>query len=45
MMTITAIVICAVGVFAHADFGARAGTGESRAPFAFWILLMAIWAR
>ena len=43
MMTITAIVICAVGVFAHADFGARAGTGESRAPFAFWILLMAIW--
>ena len=23
------IVICAVGVFAHADFGSRAGTGES----------------
>ncbi len=38
-----AIVICAVAVFAHADFGTRAGSVDARAPFAFWILLMAIW--
>ena len=43
MMVTMAIVICAVGVFAHADFGTRAGSAETRAPFAFWILLMAVW--
>jgi len=43
MMVTMAIVICAVAVFAHADFGTRAGSVEARAPFAFWILLMAIW--
>ena len=43
MMVTMAIVICAVAVFAHADFGTRAGSTEARAPFAFWILLMAIW--
>jgi formate hydrogenlyase subunit 3/multisubunit Na+/H+ antiporter MnhD subunit len=43
MMAITAAVICAVGVFAHADFRASAGSAEARAPFAFWILLLAIW--
>jgi len=36
-------VICAVAVFAHADFDTRGGSVETRAPFAFWILLMAIW--
>lgn len=44
MMVITAVVICAIGVFAHADFHTPAGLIESRAPFAFWILLLAIWA-
>ena len=43
MMVTMAVVISAVGVFAHADFGSRAGSVEARAPFAFWILLMAIW--
>ena len=43
MMVAMAIVICAVAIFAHADFGTRAGSVEARAPFAFWILLMAIW--
>jgi multicomponent Na+:H+ antiporter subunit D len=42
MMMTTAVVICAVGVFARADF--RTPAGEARAPFAFWILLLAIWA-
>ena len=44
MMAITAVVICGVGVFACADFRIPAGATEARAPFAFWILLLAIWA-
>jgi multicomponent Na+:H+ antiporter subunit D len=44
MMTITAVVICAIGVFARTDFRIPAGSIEARAPFAFWILLLAIWA-
>jgi multicomponent Na+:H+ antiporter subunit D len=44
MMTITAVVISAVGVFARADFSTPAGLVEARAPFAFWMLLLAIWA-
>jgi formate hydrogenlyase subunit 3/multisubunit Na+/H+ antiporter MnhD subunit len=44
VMTITtAVAICAVGVFAHPDFRTPAGSVEARAPFAFWILLLAIW--
>jgi formate hydrogenlyase subunit 3/multisubunit Na+/H+ antiporter MnhD subunit len=43
MMMTTAVVICAVGVFAHADFRTPEGSIEARAPFAFWILLLAIW--
>ena len=45
MMVTMAVVICAVGVFAHADFDTRAEPFETRAPFVFWILLMAIGAR
>lgn len=41
MMMATAVVICAVSVFASVDF--RSAGGESRAPFAFWVLLLAIW--
>ena len=37
------MVICAIGVFARADFRTPAGSVEARAPFAFWILLLAIW--
>lgn len=42
MLATTAIVICAVAVFAATDF--RPATADARAPFAFWILLLAIWA-
>ena len=42
MMLATAVVICAVGVSALADF--HAPGAEARAPFTFWILLLAIWA-
>src|SRR5688572_11021 len=43
MISITAVVICAIGVFARADFRTPAASVEARAPFAFWILLLAIW--
>lgn len=41
MLAATAVVICAVAAFATADFPVTAT--ETRAPFAFWILLLAIW--
>lgn len=41
MLAATAIVICAVAVFAYADFSVTAH--ETGAPFAFWILLLAVW--
>jgi len=44
MLAITAVVICAIAVFACGDFGNSPRTTEARAPFAFWILLLAIWA-
>jgi formate hydrogenlyase subunit 3/multisubunit Na+/H+ antiporter MnhD subunit len=44
MLVTTAVVICAVGVFARAEFGTPPGTTEARAPFAFWLLLLAVWA-
>ena len=43
MMAITAVVICAVGIFARVDFGTPDDSVEARAPFAFWILLLAVW--
>src|SRR5262249_8631553 len=44
MLLTTAVVICAVGVFARGDFTTPAGTQEARAPFSFWLLLLAVWA-
>ena len=41
MLATTAVVISAVSVFAVADF--RPTAAAPRAPFAFWILLLAIW--
>jgi formate hydrogenlyase subunit 3/multisubunit Na+/H+ antiporter MnhD subunit len=43
MMVLTALVICAIGIFARADFRTPEASIESRAPFAFWILLLAVW--
>ncbi|HZC55289.1 MAG TPA: proton-conducting transporter membrane subunit [Xanthobacteraceae bacterium] len=42
MMMTTAAVICAVGVYAYADF--RTPAGQTRAPSAFWMLLLAVWS-
>ncbi len=44
MMVIAAVVICAVGIYAHADFRTPADAPEARAPFTFWILLLSIWS-
>ena len=43
MLVIVAVVICGIGVFACADFRTAAEEVEARAPFAFWILLLAVW--
>ena len=42
MLAITAVVIGAIALFARADFLTPAGSVEARAPFAFWILLLAV---
>jgi multicomponent Na+:H+ antiporter subunit D len=44
MMTVTAIVICAIGVFASVDFSAPLKSDGQRSSFAFWTLLLTIWA-
>jgi len=44
MIVITAVVMGGICSFASADFCTPEGSSESRAPFAFWILLPAVWA-
>ncbi len=44
MLLTTAVVICAAGLFARADFGApRDGRPETRTSLAFWVFLLAVW--
>lgn len=43
MLVTTAVVVGAVALFARADFHIPAGSAETRAPFAFWSLLLAVW--
>jgi multicomponent Na+:H+ antiporter subunit D len=44
MMMTTAVVLCAIGVFAQGEFSQPKGTTEARAPVVFWVLLFAIWS-
>ena len=44
MMVVTAVIICAVGVFAYGEFSQPRDPPESRTPFAFWNLLLGIWS-
>ena len=44
MMITTAVVICATGLFARAEFSTPQGSPEARAPLAFWTLLLGLWA-
>jgi multicomponent Na+:H+ antiporter subunit D len=43
MMLAVAVVICGIGLYARSDFGSVAGATEARAPFTFWLLLLAVW--
>jgi formate hydrogenlyase subunit 3/multisubunit Na+/H+ antiporter MnhD subunit len=43
MISITAIVMFAVGLYAPSEFRVRQGEKETRRSFSFWILLFAIW--
>jgi multicomponent Na+:H+ antiporter subunit D len=44
MILTTAVVICAAGLFARADFQTPRGVPEARAPLVFWTLLLGVWA-
>lgn len=44
MLMTTAIVVAAVAIFARADFGSASDAPERRQAFAFWPLLLALWA-
>jgi formate hydrogenlyase subunit 3/multisubunit Na+/H+ antiporter MnhD subunit len=44
MLITAALIIAAAGFYARATFSTPEGVEEARAPFAFWILLQAIWA-
>ena len=37
------MVVCGIGLYARADFGTPRGVQESRAAFAYWLLLLAVW--
>ena len=43
MLIAIALVIAGIGIYACADFGTPADKHEARAPFTFWLLLMAVW--
>lgn len=43
MLLTTAVILLAVAVYGQADFEMPAGVDEARAPFMFWILLLAVW--
>jgi len=43
MLLTVAVVVCGIGIYARADFAMPSGAPEARAPFAFWLLLLAVW--
>jgi multicomponent Na+:H+ antiporter subunit D len=43
MLLTVAVVVCGIGIYAQADFAMPSGAAEARAPFAFWLLLLAVW--
>ena len=43
MMLAVAVVVCGIALYARADFDTPAGSTESRAAFAYWLLLLAVW--
>jgi formate hydrogenlyase subunit 3/multisubunit Na+/H+ antiporter MnhD subunit len=43
MMVAVAGVVVGIAAYARADFGMEPGKPEQRAPFVFWLLLLAVW--
>ena len=43
MLVTTVLILLAVAIYGHEDFRMPAGSGEARAPFMFWTLLLAVW--
>lgn len=43
MLVAVAVVISAIGIYACADFPSSPDGQETRKPFAFWLLLLAVW--
>ncbi|MFO1315084.1 MAG: proton-conducting transporter membrane subunit [Burkholderiales bacterium] len=43
MLALVAVVVTGIGVYAWGDFATPEGSAEARAPFAFWLLLLAVW--
>lgn len=43
MLLAVAVVVCGIALFARADFAVAPGAGDSRAAFAYWLLLLAVW--
>lgn len=43
MLVAVAVVIGVIGIYARGDFGTPSGAKEARAPFMFWLLLLAVW--
>lgn len=43
MLVAVAGVVCAIGLFARADFALKPGEPEKRGSFSYWLLLLAIW--
>ena len=44
MVAVTAIVVCATGLYAPAQFQVSRGSPETRLSLVFWTLLLAVWA-
>jgi formate hydrogenlyase subunit 3/multisubunit Na+/H+ antiporter MnhD subunit len=43
MIGVVAVVVAGVALYAWSDFSTPPGTKEARAPFSFWLLLLAVW--
>jgi multicomponent Na+:H+ antiporter subunit D len=44
LIVLTAVIMCAVGVFARGTFSTPPDTSEARRPMAFWTLMLGLWS-
>src|SRR5215467_12165740 len=43
MMLAVAVVVAGIAIYANGNFATPVGRREARAPFAYWLLLLAVW--